>query len=231
MNSIHHLPKDLFDLQSALFRRLNRLPKSDNPEVDRLMTECAAQALNLAEPRYSMAKGIITDKTAGHVTLNHSVTLESPLFSTLVEKNDPCILYLLTLGKVLSETIRQMGQDDPGMAYFLDTAASALTEYAAALIQASLMDELSPQRLILTPRFSPGNCDLPMTAQSSILSLLEPDKIGVTLTDTCLMMPEKSLSIIHGIIPEARAATLPKPLGCAACTQQSVCTFRQIRHP
>lgn len=59
--------------------------------------------------------------------------------------------------------------------------------------------ELEPGET-LVPRFSPGYGDLPLEYQKTLLSILDtPRKIGVSLTDTLLMVPSKSVSAIIGV--------------------------------
>ena len=53
----------------------------------------------------------------------------------------------------------------------------------------------------LTPRYSPGYGDLPLSLQKDIFAALDCErKIGVTLTDTFLMRPSKSVTAIVGIL-------------------------------
>lgn len=51
------------------------------------------------------------------------------------------------------------------------------------------------------PRFSPGYGDLPLALQTEVFAALDcPRKIGVTLTDTLLMTPTKSVTALVGIL-------------------------------
>ena len=50
------------------------------------------------------------------------------------------------------------------------------------------------------PRFSAGYGDLPLELQREIFSVLDcPKSIGLTLTDSLLMSPSKSVTAIVGI--------------------------------
>jgi hypothetical protein len=54
----------------------------------------------------------------------------------------------------------------------------------------------------LTPRYSPGYGNFPLDAQRAMLDLLDaPRRIGVSLTDTLLMAPSKSVSAVIGVTP------------------------------
>jgi cobalamin-dependent methionine synthase I len=52
------------------------------------------------------------------------------------------------------------------------------------------------------PRFSPGFGDLPLTVQAEILGLLDAGRrMGITLSDSFLMAPSKSVTAIIGLEP------------------------------
>ena len=55
----------------------------------------------------------------------------------------------------------------------------------------------------LTPRYSPGYGDLPLSLQRDIFAALSCERlIGVTLTDSLLMRPSKSVTAIVGILED-----------------------------
>ena len=52
----------------------------------------------------------------------------------------------------------------------------------------------------VTPRFSPGYGDLPLTFQKEIFRVLDcPRQIGLSLNESLLMSPSKSVTAIMGI--------------------------------
>ena len=53
---------------------------------------------------------------------------------------------------------------------------------------------------IITPRFSPGYGDFPIETQRDIFSMLDcPRKIGLTLNESLIMSPSKSVTAIIGV--------------------------------
>ena len=57
----------------------------------------------------------------------------------------------------------------------------------------------------LVERYSPGYGDFPLAAQLEFFSILDPSRtIGVSLTDTNLMVPSKSITAIIGVIRQKR---------------------------
>jgi len=75
-----------------------------------------------------------------------------------------------------------------------------------------------------TPRFSPGYGDLPLTVQKDIFALLDCGRlIGVSLNESLLMMPSKSVTAIFGVRPEHEKIHTHK---CENCNI-SDCNYRR----
>jgi len=67
----------------------------------------------------------------------------------------------------------------------------------------------------ITPRISPGDGDWTLQEQRVVFALLPGDRIGVTLTEKCMMQPRKSLSFAIGI---GEGFTIEKSMGrCRHC--------------
>jgi 5-methyltetrahydrofolate--homocysteine methyltransferase len=83
--------------------------------------------------------------------------------------------------------------------------------------------EAYPERY-LTWRFSPGYGDFPLEIQGTLLRLLDaPRKIGLTATNTSILIPRKSVTAIIGLSD----TPLPRPRrGCAACAMGDRCPYR-----
>ena len=78
--------------------------------------------------------------------------------------------------------------------------------------------------LYLRPRFSPGYGDFPLSCQPQLLGCLEAGKRnGITLTDSYLMAPSKSVTAVIGVSPLSRTCTVK---GCEACGKTD-CTYRR----
>lgn len=85
---------------------------------------------------------------------------------------------------------------DALIAQAIGTAAiEKLMDSAAAEIAAELCDGETA-----ISRYSPGYGDFPLAAQRTILDLLDaPRRTGVSLTDSLLMVPSKSVSAVVGV--------------------------------
>lgn len=77
----------------------------------------------------------------------------------------------------------------------------------------------------MTWRFSPGYGDLPLDLQEEVLTVLDAQrKIGLTVTDSSILIPTKSVTALIGIsdVPLPR-----KRQGCVFCNMRDRCQFRR----
>lgn len=107
------------------------------------------------------------------------------------------LLFCATVGASFDREALKYSRLSPSRA----VAVSAVgTERVEALCDAFLDWYKEEYSVKFRPRFSPGYGDLPLELQREIFSLLEPEKrIGVTLNDSLLMSPTKSVTAFVGI--------------------------------
>ena len=119
-----------------------------------------------------------------------------------------------TLGAEADRLLRRYAAlDMPRAAVWQAACAACLEEYLDGM-ETALRAEAPG--LYLRPRFSPGYGDLDISNQQAMFSLLELEKrLGLSLTPTQMMLPEKSVTAIIGLSKEPRKAAG----GCASCTK------------
>ena len=82
----------------------------------------------------------------------------------------------------------------------LDAAASEIVDAALDWIMAYYRQTLRREgKRLLTARFSAGYGDLALENQKTMHRLLALEKIGVAITASCILIPEKSVTAISGI--------------------------------
>lgn len=121
--------------------------------------------------------------------------------SDLRKNLDGCksaFIFAATSGSAVDRLIMRQAKISSADAMVTDCIASSGIEVFCDLIN----DEMKEGR-ILRPRYSPGYGDVSLSCQSEILSFLDAyRKIGLTLTETYLMTPVKSVTAIVGIAEE-----------------------------
>ena len=85
-------------------------------------------------------------------------------------------------------------------------------------------EELKAQNKWLRPRFSPGYGDFDIHHQDDILRMLDTaKKIGLTMTDSYMLTPTKSVTAIIGISDTQEKCHIK---GCEACEKKD-CIYRR----
>ena len=87
-------------------------------------------------------------------------------------------------------------------ALIFDAAGSVAAEEAITSANKQIKEYEEKNGNVLTKRYSPGYGDWALESQKDFLSWLCADKIGISLTETFLMKPEKSVSAAIGIKKE-----------------------------
>jgi hypothetical protein len=134
-------------------------------------------------------------------------------------------VFLCTAGKGIEELSRGlMAGGDPFTGFVADTLGSLVVEAAMDRLQDALAEELGGRGLRITNRYSPGYCEWHVSDQQKLFRLLPAGYCGVSLTDTSLMRPIKSVSGFIGMGPEVRRV----PYTCSLCGLQD-CLYRRRR--
>ena len=107
-----------------------------------------------------------------------------------------------TIGPGLDALQRRVSVTSGADALIVQAVGAALIERHMDGVENEIRAELASGETLVT-RYSPGYGDFPLAAQRELLSLLDaPRKVGVSLTDTLLMVPSKSVSAIIGVKEE-----------------------------
>lgn len=135
-----------------------------------------------------------------------------------LEGCEEVILFAATIGLEIDRLIRRYTKLSPVKALFLQGIGAERIE--------SLCDcfctEWQEKGLRLRPRFSPGYGDLPLEMQKDIFRGLDcTRKIGLSLNESLLMSPSKSVTAFIGIGGEKRTAENK----CSLC-QKTDCAYR-----
>lgn len=141
----------------------------------------------------------------------------------LLADSEQVILLAATLGAEAEGLLRRAEKRSMSDAVLLDAAGSAAIESVCDNLCADLAAELAP--LYLTERFSPGYGDMPLGDQEPFFRALDVTRrIGVTLTGTNLMVPQKSVTALLGV---SRRPQPRRGRGCGGCPRAGNCAFRK----
>lgn len=109
-------------------------------------------------------------------------------------------IFAATVGIDVERAISYAQRFSPSEALALDASGSACIESFCDNLNDFLFKEVNNDGQFLRPRFSAGYGDFDISYQSNISSILDIQrKIGVTVTDSLLLVPTKSVTAIIGI--------------------------------
>lgn len=133
-------------------------------------------------------------------------------------------LFALTLGAGVDTLIRRYTVSEMPFVPVLQACAAAYTEQSADEAQRELEKYAAERGLYLRPRYSPGYGDFSLESQKFFFAALDiSKKIGVSLTESFLMIPFKSITAVIGLSSDPSLCHVGK---CMTCTALN-CPFRK----
>jgi len=131
-------------------------------------------------------------------------------------------LFVVTLGSATSQAIaRGFAERDFAAAAALDAVASEAADRAGEVVERHVEKRLRAEGRLLGDgealRYSPGYCGWDVGGQAALFGRLEPERIGVRLTDGGFMKPEKSVSGVILAGPRSIHRITPAYPFCASC--------------
>ena len=194
-----------------------------DPTVSAMITRCMEEVNEAAEPR-CISRRFPMEFTAGGQIRIGSLELTTTSLQRNLAGCDEVFLFAATLGVTVDTLIRRTAMLDSAKGLVMQAAAAAATEAYCDAENDKLRQKTESEGLYLRPRFSPGYGDLSLDCQRTFLRMLNAGKeIGLTLTDSGLMVPIKSVTAIIGI---SSVPTTCHRQGCEACTKTD-CSFRR----
>lgn len=137
---------------------------------------------------------------------NQTIRLEEQIFSpakivtTQMKNATEAALFVCTVGEAISEHSKQLALNgDTLLSYVFDVIGSLTVDKAIDKIEEYLKQAMNAKGLNISDRFSPGYCEWSVADQQKLFALLPPQFCGITLSETSLMNPIKSVSGIIGI--------------------------------
>jgi len=133
------------------------------------------------------------------------------------------VVFACTAGPGVREKYDQFAAEgDYLKAFFVDTLGTVAVEKAVDIIHQYIRHHFEHEGLHGTNRYSPGYCGWSVKEQHELWKFLPAAYCGITLTDSALMLPIKSVSGIIGLGPNARK----NPYSCSICELEN-CIYRR----
>jgi hypothetical protein len=165
----------------------------------------------------------VRDFRPHRVALEEGAVFEGPLVARALAGATQVALAVCTIGPALEERTQALfAAGDSLQAIALDGAGTAAVGQVSQMIVARMRDDASARGLGSGMRASPGQEGWPIWQQRVLFSLIPAEEIGVQLAESCLMLPQKSVSFVIGMGSEMR----PDAVTCDFCSKRERCHWR-----
>jgi len=184
--------------ESRLLNKLhNGKTAASSKRTKRLIHKAVKETLSVIHPR-----GIYRIRPLpgpiDRIGVRKNASFTSKFLSRILRDSDSMVVFVITIGKEIDERIQYNITKNPSYGFILDYVAAAAAEEAAEILQQFIRETL-PDDKTVTYRYSPGYCDWPLSEQKQLFREIPHEKIGVNLSDSCLMSPQKSVSGVFGV--------------------------------
>lgn len=205
LNKISVLTNIPFEINEKRILRELRIPVKENlRELDE--KNLGKEIKKIIEFAYGLIHGkacystfSISSISDNRVILDKSNTLiKGKKLVNILRDCKYCSLFVSTIGPELENRVSLMEQENPSGAYFLEHVGNWMAEYMAETVNNRIATEIIKDGFVPKKRYSAGYGDWPVTSQKEILELIEAQKIGVSLSESYIMIPRKSVSALIG---------------------------------
>lgn len=211
----NEIPVDLGEI-------LRYMNAENNAETVSIIEEC------LKELNNRLSYKVCYDQFA--ITLNGNLvdlgftTIESDNLSNNLKDCQSVIIFAATIGIEIDRLIARYGRLSPVKALTFQAIGAERIESLCNEFNREMILEQSKLGFYTRARFSPGYGDLELSYQKDIFRVLDCSrKIGLSLNDSLLMSPSKSVTAIIGVSNIEKNCTKK---GCSSCEKRD-CSFRR----
>ena len=175
-------------------RYLRTSSKTDDARLLKLIDECCDEVSRCVRPK--TLHRIFDCQICENSVVVGEYEFASKRLAENLKNCKKVVIFGATLGTECDRLLRTYSTIDMTRATVLQACLASKIEEVCD----SLEDELRSQGFRLRQRYSPGYFDLDITENKKIFQLIDLTKrIGLSLTDTCQMVPTKSVTAFIGI--------------------------------
>ncbi len=209
--------------RKEILRYLGYRGKAADEVVTNTIEDCLNELLRTISPKCIYQIFPVTFGDSNTVTIG-TITIKSKNLSQHINGCRQAAIFAATLGPRADLLIQKYNKLDMSKAVILQSCAATVIEAYCDEQQDAIQAQAENQNLYLRPRFSPGYGDFPLTYQKELLAVLDCQKrIGLTVMDSLILAPSKSVTAVIGLTEEATTCHINR---CMTC-QAKNCPFRK----
>lgn len=169
--------------------------KEETEETAALLNACIAEAKD--KLTYAVCYRVLPCKTSGALCDFGAFSVSSERLAATLHGCDTVVVFAATVGVGIDRLIAKYSRLSPSKALLFQAIGTQRIEALCDVFCADMAQEHGKRT---RPRFSPGYGDLPLSVQRELFVALDCERrIGLTLNDSLLMSPTKSVTAIVGL--------------------------------
>lgn len=194
------------------------------PDINmtKLILQAEIELLTKMQPRFCY-KIFDLDREQGLTLAGTSLELKGESIANHLADCEKAVVLCVTLSEQVDMLLRKYEVENMVNAIIVDALANAAIEQVCDEAQRQIMKAY--ENWSHTWRFGVGYGDFPLTTQKQLLEIMEAGKrIGLTATDSCILVPRKSVTCVIGL---HQGELGEQKKSCKNCHLQEDCEYRK----
>ena len=209
--------------KAEILRYLGYHGKQADNAVLQSIDECIAELLAHVTPRSEQRLFDVVFHGQDEVAIGE-IQIKSKDLAQHISGCKQAVLFAATLGAQADILLRRWSKLDMSRAVILQACAATVTEAYCDEQEEQISAEAAKSGLFLRPRYSPGYGDFSVAHQKDMLAVLNCEKrMGLTVTDSFMLVPTKSVTAVIGLTAEKTSCHIHKCMDCKSVN----CPFRK----
>ncbi len=192
-----------------------------NPQLEQILDSKRAQCAQQIEPKAVYELFPIKKVEGEEVFFSTGHVFKGPNISKILKGSEIALVFVFTLGHKIDALIRENTKSGDTLATIVMDAltTSMLTLLGEKFSEIAKSEGIQEDGWQATCTYSPGQYQWTIEEQKEIFRMIDPDPIGVSLNDSYLMIPFKSVSGVYGFGP---ADNIDKTkVACELCPREN----------
>ena len=166
-----------------------------------LVEECCARLVEEARPVSVYRRfPVNVDTESGQIEIGEDMRVRSRDLAKNMAGCEEAYLFAATLGPVPDRLMREAEEERPAQSLVYHAAGAAYIEDYCDEINSLINQMCLREGLHTKPRFSPGYGNFSLEHQRDFMRILDlENSLGLTLTGSLLLVPEKSVTAVIGL--------------------------------
>ncbi len=214
---------DLEVLDSEIYDYLGYRDSTPNEDVAAIIEQLLSEVSMVCKPRCGYRE--VCGRVENSMLYLDGVEFDPmPIITHQLRKGEKFVILVGTVGAEMDQWIHNYRVDSDIMkAYVADGLGSVIAEAIVAYGAKYLEALYSGEGMHISNSYSPGYCGWNVIEQHKLFSLLPEQFCGITLCESSLMLPIKSVSSVIAVGVDV----VKRDYGCAICNKQD-CYKRRL---